>query len=54
MREQVHERIPIIVDGGTSPRHVPSTIVDLSEDGGWRLLREGAIPRQQIADLLGE
>ena len=54
VREQLHERIPIIVDGGTSPRHVASTIVDLSEDEGWRLLREGAIPRQEIADLLGE
>ena len=54
VREQLHERIPIIVDGGPSPRQVASTIVDLSEDGGWRLLREGAVPRQEIADLLGE
>ncbi len=54
VREQLQERIPIIVDGGPSPRSVSSTIVDLSEDGGWRLLREGAVPRQQIADLLGE
>ena len=44
----------VFVDGGPSPRHVASTIVDLSEDAGWRLLREGAVPRQQIADLLGE
>lgn len=54
VREQLHERIPIIVDGGPSPREVASTIVDLSEDGGWRLLRQGAIPRQEIASLLGE
>ena len=54
VREQLQERIPIIVDGGPSPRSVSSTIVDLSEDRGWRLLREGAIPRQEIADLLGE
>ena len=54
VREQLHERIPIIVDGGPSPREVASTIVDLSEDGGWRLLRQGAIPRQEIAQLLGE
>ena len=54
VREQLQERIPIIVDGGPSPRAVSSSIVDLSEDGSWRLLREGAIPRQAIADLLGE
>jgi L-threonylcarbamoyladenylate synthase len=52
--QQLQERIPIVVDGGVSPRDVASTIVDLSEDGGWRLLRQGAIPRQEIAQLLGE
>lgn len=51
---QLEGRIPIVVDGGTSPREVASTIVDLSEDGGWRLLRQGAIPRQEIVELLGE
>ncbi len=52
VRDQLAERISIIVDGGPSPRHVASTIVDLSE-GGWRILREGAIARQAIADTLG-
>lgn len=52
--QQLEGRIPIVVDGGTSPREVASTIVDLSEDGGWRLLRQGAIPRQEIVELLGE
>lgn len=52
VRDQLQERIAIIVDGGPSPRDVSSTIVDLSE-GGWRILREGAVPRQAIADTLG-
>ncbi len=52
VRDQLAERISIIVDGGPSPRHVASTIVDLSE-GGWRVLREGAIPREAIAETLG-
>ncbi len=52
VRDQLGDRIPIIVDGGPSPRDVASTIVNLSEDG-WRLLREGAIPRQAIAATLG-
>jgi tRNA threonylcarbamoyl adenosine modification protein (Sua5/YciO/YrdC/YwlC family) len=53
VRDQLQDRIPIIVDGGPSPREVASTIVDLSE-GGWRILREGAIPRPEIAQTLGE
>ncbi len=54
VRDQLQDRISIIVDGGPSPRDIPSTIVNLSDEGGWRILREGAIPRQEIADLLGE
>jgi L-threonylcarbamoyladenylate synthase len=53
VRDQLQDRISIIVDGGPSPRDIASTIVDLSDDGGWRILREGAIPRQEIASLLG-
>lgn len=55
VRDQLQDRISIIVDGGPSPREIPSTIVDLSGDEGrWHVIREGAIPRQQIADLLGD
>ena len=54
VREQLQDRISIIVDGGTAPREVASTIVDLSDNGAWRVLREGAIPRQEIVSLLGE
>jgi tRNA threonylcarbamoyl adenosine modification protein (Sua5/YciO/YrdC/YwlC family) len=53
VRDQLQERISIIVDGGTSPRDVASTIVDLSaEDGTWRVIREGAIPTQEISTFL--
>ncbi len=52
VRDQLQHSINIIVDGGPSPRVVASTIVDLSE-GSWRVLREGAIPRQEIASVLG-
>lgn len=55
VRDQLQDRISIIVDGGPSPREILSTIVDLSGDEGrWHVIREGAIPRQQIADLLGD
>jgi len=55
VRNQLGERIPLIVDGGPSPRSVPSTIVDLTDPTGrWRLQREGAIPAQELVELLGE
>jgi tRNA threonylcarbamoyl adenosine modification protein (Sua5/YciO/YrdC/YwlC family) len=53
VREQLHGRINIIVDGGTSPRDIASTIIDLSDDSGrWRIIREGAIPGDEIANFL--
>jgi tRNA threonylcarbamoyl adenosine modification protein (Sua5/YciO/YrdC/YwlC family) len=54
VREQLGDKIPIIVDGGPSPRSVPSTIVDLTDSSRWRLQREGAIPAQELTELLGE
>jgi tRNA threonylcarbamoyl adenosine modification protein (Sua5/YciO/YrdC/YwlC family) len=54
VRDQLADRISIIVDGGPSPRDVASTIVDLSgESGPWRVIREGAIRTQEIAEALG-
>lgn len=50
VRDQIGDRIPLIVDGGPTPRSVPTTIVDLSgEAGTWQILREGAIPTHEIA-----
>jgi tRNA A37 threonylcarbamoyladenosine synthetase subunit TsaC/SUA5/YrdC len=48
------ERVQLVVDGGTTPRKVPTTIVNLAEDGRWSLLREGAITLAEIEDLLGD
>ncbi len=50
VQEQLGARIPLIVDGGPSPRSVPSTIVDLSHEEEWRVLREGAISSQEIKE----
>jgi len=50
VREQIGDRIPLIVDGGPTARSVPTTIVDLSNGGDrWEVLREGAIPTHEIA-----
>jgi len=52
VRDQLQNRISIIVDGGTSPREVASTIVDLTdEEARWRIQREGAIPAQEISEF---
>lgn len=53
VRTQLGDRIPVIVDGGPSPRSVASTIVDLSGQH-WRVLREGAIATQELTALLGD
>ena len=53
VRGQLGDLLPIIVDGGSSPRTIASTIVDLSDaDGEWHVQREGAIKLQEIVDYL--
>src|ERR1700678_3956762 len=53
VRDQIGDRIPLIIDGGPSGRSVPTTIVDLSgPDGTWQVLREGAIPTHEIVMVL--
>ena len=50
VRDQIGDRIPLIVDGGPTARSLPTTIVDLSSGPGmWQVLREGAIPTHEIA-----
>jgi L-threonylcarbamoyladenylate synthase len=48
--QQLGDQIPLIIDGGTTARSIPTTIVDLSGGGkSWMILREGAIPTHEIA-----
>jgi tRNA threonylcarbamoyl adenosine modification protein (Sua5/YciO/YrdC/YwlC family) len=55
VRDQLRDRISIIVDGGTSPREVASTIVDLTdEEKRWYVLREGAISSQEISEFFAQ
>ncbi len=50
VRDQLGDRIPLIIDGGPTGRALPTTIVDLSSgDDEWQILREGAIPTHEIA-----
>lgn len=53
VRDQIGDRIPMIVDGGPTGRSQPTTIVDLSlGEGRWEILREGAIPTHEIVMAL--
>lgn len=52
--EQLGDTMQLLVDGGPTPRNVPTTIVNLAENGQWSLLREGAISQAEIEDLLGD
>ncbi len=55
VRDQLQGRISIIVDGGTSPRDVASTIIDLTdEEARWKVLREGAIPAREISEFFAQ
>ncbi|MGA9720344.1 MAG: L-threonylcarbamoyladenylate synthase [Acidobacteriaceae bacterium] len=50
VRDQIGERIPLIVDGGPTAGRAHTTIVDLSAGKkSWQILREGAIPTHEIA-----
>jgi L-threonylcarbamoyladenylate synthase len=55
VRDQLQDRISIIVDGGISPREVASTIVDLTdEEARWKVIREGAISNQEISEYFAQ
>lgn len=55
VRDQLGDRISIIVDGGTSPREIASTIIDLTdEEARWQIMREGAIPAREISEFFAE
>jgi L-threonylcarbamoyladenylate synthase len=51
VERQLGAALDLIVDGGTSPAAVPSTMVDLS-GASPRLLREGAVPRAVLARFI--
>jgi len=53
VRDQIGDRIPLIIDGGPTPRALPTTIVDLTlGEGRWEILREGAISTHEIVMVL--
>jgi L-threonylcarbamoyladenylate synthase len=52
--EGIVDGVDLVIDGGDLPG-TASTVVDLStldSDGGWRVLREGALPADELERLL--
>jgi L-threonylcarbamoyladenylate synthase len=52
VRSQLGNRIGLIVDGGSSPRDIASTIIDMSDWGKVTILRQGAIAEGELAEYL--
>ena len=53
--ETIRASADLVLDGGDLPG-TPSTVVDLRRydwEREWRVVREGAVPAREIADLLG-
>jgi tRNA threonylcarbamoyl adenosine modification protein (Sua5/YciO/YrdC/YwlC family) len=57
-RDMLEDSVAVYLDAGPSRTGVASTIVDATElgtpDGRVRILRDGAIPREQLAEVLGD
>lgn len=49
--KQLGDRLPLVLDAGESKAMLPSTIVEL-RGSAWHLVREGAVPEQEIRDTL--
>ena len=48
---QIGDTVPLIVDGGPTPAHVPSTVIEITGEKA-RLIRPGAIPESELKDIL--
>ncbi|NUS44243.1 MAG: threonylcarbamoyl-AMP synthase [Mycobacteriaceae bacterium] len=51
-RAQLADEVAVYLDGGPAAHAVASTIVDLTDDSP-RILREGAVSAQDVAEVLG-
>lgn len=53
VQNQLGDRLPLIVDGGNTLATLPSTIVEVTRES-WRIIREGAIPTEEIKEFFAE
>jgi L-threonylcarbamoyladenylate synthase len=50
---QLGEMVSLVIDGGRSVGGIESTVIDLTDEGGPRLLREGPVSREELERVLG-
>ena len=51
---QMGELVALVIDGGPTGRAIESTVVDTTQPGGAKIVRQGAVPREEIARVLGD
>lgn len=50
---QLGEMVPVVIDGGRTEGGRESTVIDLTSEGGPRILREGPVTREELEKALG-
>jgi L-threonylcarbamoyladenylate synthase len=48
------DMVAFVIDGGPVRNRVESTVIDLTQEGGPVVLREGAITREELQRVLGK
>jgi L-threonylcarbamoyladenylate synthase len=49
---QIGDAVPLILDSGPTPAHIPSTVVELT-GGQARIIRPGGLPEAELKEFLG-
>jgi tRNA threonylcarbamoyl adenosine modification protein (Sua5/YciO/YrdC/YwlC family) len=49
---QIGDTVPLIIDGGPTPAHTPSTVIEITGDRA-RVIRPGVIPQSELKELIG-
>lgn len=52
-QEQLGEQVAVYLDGGVAPGGAASTIVDATDPAGLRVVRQGAISRERLVEIVG-
>jgi L-threonylcarbamoyladenylate synthase len=52
VERQIGRAVTLILDGGPTPAHVPSTVVDLAGERA-RVIRPGGVPESELKEFLG-
>ena len=50
---QLGEMITLVIDGGRTEGGIESTVIDVTQDGGPKLVREGPVSREELEHVLG-